>query len=160
MISTTQSWRFSIAALFWHTEVFPNEIFRHRDKKISTENRDIPFFCINPFDTWHLKRSETLDGSSRNFSVLWDKKNRRKTVICIKVFEIPKSLKLRSSYREIFAYCGTKKLDWRTWFSVLMHRKFRYPKFSGRLKRLPTQIVSTVMPKKNNGKSRDPPYWA
>ena len=121
-------------------------------KKFSTENRDIPFFCIKL-----LKRSETLDGSSRNFSVLWDKKSRRKTVICIKNFEISKILKLRSSSRENFAYCGTKRFDWRTWFSDLMHRRFRYPKCSGRLKGLPTQCVSTVMPKKNNGKSRDPP---
>ena len=45
------------------------------DEKISTENRYIPFLCIHFFDTWHLKLSETLDGSSRSFSVLWDKKN-------------------------------------------------------------------------------------
>ena len=134
--------------------------FSGRDKKFSTGNRDITFLCIKFFDTWHLKLSETLDGSSRSFSVLWDQKNRKKTVICIKVFEIPKSLKLRSSSREIFAYCGTKKFEWRTWFCVLMHRKFRCPKFSGRLKGLPTQFVSTVMPKKDNGKSRDPPNWA
>ena len=126
-------------------------------RKFSTENRDIPFFCIKLFDTWHLKRSETLDGSPRTFSVLWDKKNWRKTAICIKVSEIPKILKLRSGSREIFAYCGTKKFDWRTWFSVLMHRKFRYPNFSGGLKGLTTQFVSTVMPKKNTGKLRDPP---
>ena len=43
-------------------------------KKISTESRDIPFFCISFFDTWHLKLFETLDGSSRSFSLLWDKK--------------------------------------------------------------------------------------
>ena len=128
--------------------MFPNEIFRHGDRKFSTENRDIPFSCIIFFDTWHLQLSEILDGSSRRFSVLWDKKNRRKTVMCIKVVEIPKSLKLRSCSQEIFEYCETKNFEWRTWFSVLMHRKFRYPNFSGGLKGLPTQFVSTVRPKK------------
>ena len=44
------------------------------DKKISTDSRDIPFFCVGFFDTWLLKLSETLDGSSRSFSLLWDKK--------------------------------------------------------------------------------------
>ena len=48
------------------------------DKKFSTECRDIPFFCISFFDTWQLKLSETLDSSSRSFSLLWDKKNEGK----------------------------------------------------------------------------------
>ena len=129
------------------------------DGKFSTENRDIPFSCINFFDAWHLKLSETLDVSSRSYSVLWDKKNRRKTVMCIKIVEIPNSLKLRSCSQESFAYCETKNFDWRTWFSVLMHRKFRYPNFSGGLKGLPTQFVSTVRPKIQR-KIAIPPYWA
>ena len=65
------------------------------DKKFSTECRDIPFFCISFFNTWHLKLSEILDGSSRSFSVL-RQKNRRKNVTCKKVSEIPNFLKLRS----------------------------------------------------------------
>ena len=52
-------------------------------------------------------------------------KNRRKTVICKKVSEIPNILNLRKRSQEIFAYCETKKFEWRLWFSVLMHRKFR-----------------------------------
>ena len=40
----------------------------------SMENRDFPFFFKFFFDTSHLKFFETLDGSSRSFSVLWDKK--------------------------------------------------------------------------------------
>ena len=87
------------------------------------------------------------------------KKNWRKTVMCIKVVEIPNSLKLRSCSQESFAYCETKNFDWRTWFSVLMHRKFRYPNFSGLLKGLPTQFVSTVRPK-NQWKNAIPPFWA
>ena len=117
-------------------------------KKFSTENRDIPLFKIF-FDTSHLKLSETLDGSSRNFSVLWDKKNRRKTVIGMKVSEIPSTLKLKSGSEGIFAYCATKIFDWRTWFSVLMHRKYRYPNISGRLKLIPTNCFSTGRPKKS-----------
>ena len=65
-------------------------------------------------------------------------------------------LKLRSGSQEIFMYCETKLFDWRTWFSVPMHRKFRYPKLSGRLKVLPTKVFSTVRPKKINGESRYP----
>ena len=43
-------------------------------EKFSTENRDFPFFFKIFFDTSHLKLFETLDGSSRSFSLLWDKK--------------------------------------------------------------------------------------
>ena len=125
-------------------------------EKFSKENRDIPFLFKIFFDTSHLKLFETLDGSSRNFSVLWDKKNRRKTVIRMKVSEIPKILKLRSGSQEFFAYCETKIFDWRTWFSVLMHRKFRYPKISGKLKALPKKFFSTVRSKKSK-ENRDTP---
>ena len=99
---------------------------------------------------------ETLDGSSRSFSVLWDKKNRRKTVIRKKVPEIPSFLKLRSGSQDFFANCETKFFDWRTWFSVLRHGKFRYLKISGRLKSLPTKFFNTVRPKKSK-ENRDAP---
>ena len=118
-------------------------------KKNSTENRDIPFSFKIFFVTSHLKFFETLDGSSRSFSVLWDKKNWRKTVIRMKVSGIPSFLKLRSGSQDFFANCETKFFDWRTWFSVLRHGKFRYPKISGRLKSLPTKFFSTVRPKKS-----------
>ena len=118
-------------------------------KKFPTENRDIPFLFINFFDTSHLKLYEALDGSSRSFLVLWDKKNRRKTVIGMKVSEIPSTLKLKSGSEGIFAYCATKIFDWRTWFSVPMHRKYRYPNISGRLKVIPTNCFSTGRPKKS-----------
>ena len=52
-----------------------------RAEKFSTENRDIPFLFKIFFNTSHLKLSETLDGSSRSFSVLSDKKIRRKIMI-------------------------------------------------------------------------------
>ena len=125
-------------------------------EKFSKENRDIPFLFKIFFDTSPLKLFETLDGSSRNFLVLWDKKNRRKTVIRMKISEIPKILKLRGGSQEFFAYCETKIFDWRTWFSVLMHRKFRYPKISGRLKALPTKFFSTARSKKSK-ENRDIP---
>ena len=125
-------------------------------EKFSKENRDIPFWFNFFFDTSHLKLFETLDGSSRNFSVLWDQKIPRKTVIRKKVSESPKNLKLRSGSQEFFAYCETKFFDWRTWFSVLMHRKFRFSKISGRLKALHTKIFSTVRPKKST-ENRDSP---
>ena len=48
----------------------PQRFFLGPRQKISTENRDIPLFCKKFFDTCHLKLSETLDGSSRSFSVL------------------------------------------------------------------------------------------
>ena len=41
-----------------------------RAEKFSTANRDIPFLFKIFLDTSLLKLSETLDGSSRNFSVL------------------------------------------------------------------------------------------
>ena len=84
-------------------------------------------------------------------------KNRKKTVICIKIFENPIILKLRSGSQVFFAYSETIKFVWKTWFSVLMHRKFQNPNFSGRLEWLPTQFFSTVGPKKVNGKTRYPP---
>ena len=118
-------------------------------EKLSTENLDIPFLFNLFFDTSHFKLFETLDGSSRNFSVMWDKKNRRKTVIRMKVSDFSSFLKLRSGSQEIFANCETEFFDWRTWFSVLRHGKFRYPKISGRLKSLPTKFFSTVRPKKS-----------
>ena len=52
-------------------------------------------------------------------------KNRGKTVICNEVSKIPNILNLRSRSQEFFAYCETKHFEWRTWFSVLMHRKIR-----------------------------------
>ena len=126
------------------------------DKKFSTESRDFRFFCISFFESWHLKVSETLDGSSRSFSLLWDKKNRRKTVICKKVSEIPNILNLRSRSQELFAYCETKSFEGRTWFSVLMHRKNRYPNISGSLKGLRTKFLRSVMSKKSK-ENRDTP---
>ena len=137
--------------------MFHNEIFRHSEpKKFSTENRNIPFSFKLFFVTSHLKLFETLDGSSRSFSVLWDKKNRRKTVIRMKVSEIPSFLKLRSDSQDFFANCETKFFDGRTWFSVLRHGKFRYPKSSGRLKLLPTKLFSTVRPKKSTENRNTP----
>ena len=174
-------------------------------KKFSTESRDIPFFCISFFDSWHLKLSETLDFFSRSFSLLWDKKiegkpwytkkfprsktfwilevvprkffeivvhsqpknfrrkivifrsysiffytsrlklwnirwfltkffgtvrqkNRRKTVIRMKVSEIPNILNLRSRSPEFFALCETKNFEGRTWFSVY-HKRSAIEKF-------------------------------
>ena len=129
------------------------------DKNFSTENRDILLLCINFFDTWHLKLSETLDGSLQSFLVLWDKKIEKKTVICIKVFEIPNILKHRSGFQEFFAYCETKNFQGRTCFSFLMHRKIRYPKFSGSLKGLLTKYFSTVR-QKSQQKIAITPYWA
>ena len=52
----------------------PQRNFSGRDKKFSTGNRDITFLSIKFLNIWNLKLSETLDGSSRSFSVLWDKK--------------------------------------------------------------------------------------
>ena len=126
------------------------------DKKVSIECRDSPFFCINLFHIWHLKLSETLDGSSRSFPLLWDKKNWRKTVICKKVSEIRNILNLRSRSQDFFAYCETKNFEWRTWFSVLMHRKIRYPNISGSLKGLRTKFFMTVRPRLSK-ENRDTP---
>ena len=84
-------------------------------------------------------------------------KNWRKTVICIKIFEIPNVLKLRNGSQDFFAHSETREFDWKSWLSVLMHREFRNPKFSGTLEWLPTQIVSAVRPKKSMEK-RDTPY--
>ena len=94
----------------------------------------------------------------KNFFGTVRQKNRRKTVICIKVFQIPNILKLGSGSQEFFAYSETIKFVWKTWFSVLMHRKFRNPNFSWRLEWLPTQFFSTVSPEKSMEK-RDTPYW-
>ena len=149
MISPSSAWKLSGAEIFWDTEVFHHEIVQHSEPKFF--RRKIVIFRSYSlfFDTSHLKIFETLDGSSRSFSVLWDKKNRRKTKIRMKVSEIPSFLKLSSGSQDFFANCETKFFGRKTWFSVLMHRKFRYPKFSGRLKALPTKIFSTVRPKKS-----------
>ena len=55
-----------------------------------------------------------------------------------------------------FGFVRQRNFGRKTWFSVPMHRKFRYPKLSGRLKALPTKFFSTVRPKKINGESRYP----
>ena len=55
-----------------------------------------------------------------------------------------------------FGFVRQRNFGRKTWFSVPMHRKFRYPKLSGRLKALPTKFFSTVRPKKINWESRYP----
>ena len=128
-------------------------------KNFLTENRDIPFsfkifFRYLTFEIfWNIRWFLT-----KFFGTVRPKKNRRKTVIRMNVSEILSFLKLRSGSQNVFAKCETKIFDWRTRFSVLMHRKFRHPKSSGRLKALPTKFFSTVRPKKST-EIRETPYW-
>ena len=111
----------------------------------------LKFFRYLTFETvWNIRWFFT------KFFATVRQKSRRKTVICIKVFEIPKILKHRSGSRENFRYCETKDSEWRTWFSVLMHRKTRYPNISGRLKGLLTKFLRTVRPKESK-ENRDTP---
>ena len=118
------------------------------DKKISTECHDIPFFYISFFRYLTFETVWNFRWFPMKFFATVRQKNRRKNVICKKVSEIPNILNLRSRSQEIFAYCETNNFEWRTWFSVLMHRKIRYPKISGRTKGLRTKFFRTVRPKK------------
>ena len=77
-------------------------------------------------------------------------------MIGMKISEIPSIMTLRSGYNEIFGFARQRNFGRKTWFSVPMHRKFRYSKLSGRLKALPTKFFSTVRPKKINAESRYP----
>ena len=146
LISTTQSWNFSIAALFWYTMSSPTKFFGSRQDVFDGKSWSYvllhKIFRYLTFETfWNIRWFLT------KFLGTVRQKNRRKTVMCIKVFEIPSILKLRSGSQDFFAYSETIKFVWNTWFPILMHRKFRNPNFSGRLEWLPTQFVSTVRPK-------------
>ena len=118
------------------------------DKKFSTECHDIPFFYISFFRYLTFETVWNVRWFPTKFFATVRQKNRRKNVICKKVSEIPNILNLRSRSQEIFAYFEKKNFEWRTWFSVLMHRKIRYPKISGRSKGLRTKFFRTVRPKK------------
>ena len=63
------------ATIFWQTDFF-SALW---DKVNSIYNSDIPFLCTNLFGI--PKFCETMNGSSWNLSILWDKKNsmRKKT---------------------------------------------------------------------------------
>ena len=125
-------------------------------EKCSTENSDIPFsfkifFRYLTFETfWNIRWL-----LAKFFGTVRQKK-RRKIVIRMKVSDIPSFPKLRSGPQDFFMYCETKLFDWRTRFSVLMHRKFRYSNCSGRLKALPTKFFQYCEAKKINGDSRYP----
>ena len=109
------------------------------------------FFRYLTFETvWNIRWFLT------KFFATVRQKNRGKTVICKKVSKIPNILNHRSRSQEIFAYCDTKNFERRTWFSVLMQKKIRYPNFFGSLMALPTKFFSTVSPKKSK-QNRDTP---
>ena len=126
------------------------------EKNFSTECHDIPFFYISFFRCLTFETVWNIRWFPTKFFATVRQKNWRKNVTCKEVSEIPNFLNLRSRSQEIFAYCETKNFEWRTWFSVLMHRKIRYPKISGRSKVLRTKFFSTVRPKKIKGESRYP----
>ena len=129
------------------------------DKRFSTECHDIPFFYISFFRYLTFETVWNIRWFPTKFFATVRQKNRRKNVICKKVSEIPDILNLRSRSQEIFAYCETKNFEWRTWFSVLMHRKIRCPKISGRSKGLRTKFFRNVRPK-NQRRIAIPRYWA
>ena len=66
----------------------------------------------------------------------------------MKFFDSWTFLIYRSVPQRFFLRPRQKKFDGKSWYSVLLHENFRYPNFSGGLKGLPTQFVSTVRPKK------------
>ena len=61
---------------------------------------------------------------------------------------------------EIFRYCVTKSFWRRTWYPpCLMHKIFRYPKFSDTPKCSPTKFFGTVWQKVFDGERDTPPVW-
>ena len=125
-------------------------------KKLSTESSDILFFLIKFFDTSYLKLSEKLDGSSRSFLVLWDKKNRREVMILQKIFEIPNHLRLRSGYHELFWYCETKKFRQKNVIFRSHALKVSMPEISREVEGVTHETFQFWEAKKTNGISRCP----
>ena len=129
------------------------------DKKFSTESRDIPFFCIGFFDTWHLKLSRTLDGSSRSFSLLWDKKIEGKMWNSKK---FPRSQTLwilevvpRNSLRTVRQKTSNEQRD----FPFSCIEKFGTRRFPN-VRRGYARNVSGLWGQKNQRRIAIPRYWA
>ena len=82
----------------------------------------------------------------------------RKIVIllCIKFFDTPNFLKFWSDAREIFWHCETIIIRRKNVIPPVMHKIFRYPKFSGTLKGCPRNILA-LWDQKFSTEDRDTP---
>ena len=128
-------------------------------KKFSTENRDIPFSFKILFNTSHLKLFETLVGSSRSFSLLWDKKIEGKPWYAKKFPRSQTFWILENVPRKFLRTVRQKNSneDCDSPFSCI--ESFDNRKVLEGWRRYP-RIFSVLWGQKNQRRIEIPPYWA
>ena len=152
------AWKFSIPEFFRNTEVFSYEFYRHCETKIFQRSLVYPLLMHKILR--YTKFSEIPKCSPRNiFGTVWQK-----------VFDGERDISLSDAYNfsipeifwytevfpnEIFRYCVTKNFRRRNVIPPsLMHKIFRYPKFSDTPK-CSQQSFSVLWDKKIWTKNRD-----
>ena len=80
-------------------------------------------------------------------------------LLCIKFFDTPNFLKHWRDAHEIFRHCETKNFRRKIVIPPIMHKIFRYPKFSETLKGWPRNF-SALWDQKFSMEKRDTPYYA
>ena len=132
-----------------------HEIFRHCETKNFRRKIVIPPILHKIFR--YPKFSETLKGCPRNFFgtvrlKIFDGKTWY-PLVCIKFFDTPNFLKHWRDAHEIFRHCETKNFRRKIVIPPIMHKIFRYPKFSETLKGCPRNFFGTVRQKIFDGKT-------
>ena len=150
--SPSFAWKFSIPEIFWYTEVFPNQIFRYSEtKNFRRKNVIPPFSSIKLFETRNCLKNSRMP--LRNFSVLWDKKNWLKFVICsllsINFFSIPEIFFWKTEgflYKAFQFDPVSQKISTKQWsFLPLLLENFRYQNFFETQKCSPTNFIGTKL---------------
>ena len=138
-----------------------HDIFRHCETKNFRRKLVIPPIMHEIFR--YPKFSETLKGCPRHFSALWDEKFSTETcdtpLLCIKFFDTPNFLKYWRDAHDIFRHCETKNFRRKLVIPPIMHKIFRYPKFSETLKGCPRHF-SALWDEKFSTENCDTPYYA
>ena len=133
-------------------------------KKFPTKPWSFPLLCLKLFDTRILSKHRNV--LLRILSALWNKNFSKEfsdiPFLCIKFFDRRNFLKHRSVFpTKFFGTVWQKVFDGETWYPLpfsLMHKIFRYPKFSDTPKCSPTKFFGTVTQKISNEMSWYPSF--
>ena len=146
---------FSLPEIFWNTEWFPGEVFSVLwDKKNFDKTVKLPPSFAWKFSIPEFFRSVLL----RILSALWDKNFSTELsdipFLCIKYCDTRNFLKHRTVPQRNFLVMCDKSFRRRNVIPPsLMHKVFRYPKFSDKPKCSPTKFFGSVSQKILNEKS-------
>ena len=131
---------------------FPTKFLATGNKKLSSENSEVPLLSVSFFDNRFFLKHRRL--ALRKFSVLWDKDFDKKSWYN-PLFSYPLKFPIPEVFwnkgglpYEIFRYCETKTLtkNCDTTPSSI-HNNFGYQKFSEKQKGCPTNVFGTVRQK-------------